>query len=97
MPTYISLINYTQQGIENIKDSPSRMAAAKEAFKAAGGELKGAYLTLGRYDLVVISELPSDEAAATMILTTAKQGNIRTETMRAFTEEEFTKIVANVP
>lgn len=58
MPTYISLINYTEQGVKNIKDAPQRLEAAKAAFKAAGGEMTHVFLTLGRYDLVAISELP---------------------------------------
>jgi uncharacterized protein with GYD domain len=97
MPTYVSLINYTQQGIQNFKDSPSRLEAAKQAFKAAGGEIKGYYLTLGRYDAIVISEMPNDETGATLAIAIASQGNIRTETLRAFTEDEMKGIVANLP
>ncbi len=97
MPTYISLINYTEQGVKNIKDAPQRLDAAKAAFKAAGGEMTHVFLTLGRYDLVAISELPNDETGATLALAIAAQGNIRTETMRAFNEDEIKSIVGKLP
>ena len=67
MATYITLIRYTQQGIQNMKESPARLDKAKEAIKAAGGELKTFYLTMGQYDAVVISEAPSDEVYMTTI------------------------------
>ncbi len=97
MPTYITLIRYTQQGIENIKEGPARLDRAKAAIKAAGGELKAFYLTLGQYDAVAIGEAPSDDAYATTLLAIASQGAVRTETLRAFTEDEFRKIVAALP
>ena len=97
MPTYISMLRYTQQGISNAKNAPARIDAAKEAYKKAGGELKAVYLTLGQYDLVAIAEMPNDEAVARLALGMGMQGNIRTETMRAFTEAEFRKIVAALP
>jgi uncharacterized protein with GYD domain len=97
MPTYITLLSYTQQGVANIKEGPSRLDRAKEAVKAAGGEIKAFYLTMGRYDAVVISEAPSDEAYATTILAIAAQGAVRTETLRAFPEDEYRKIIAAMP
>jgi uncharacterized protein with GYD domain len=97
MPMYISMLRYTQQGISNAKNAPARIDAAKEAYKKAGGELKAVYLTLGQYDLVAIAEMPNDEAVARLALGMGMQGNIRTETMRAFTEAEFRKIVAALP
>lgn len=97
MPTYISLLHYTQQGVQNIKESPARLDAAKKAFKAMGGELKQWYLVLGQYDAVVISEGPDDETAAKLALAIGSQGNIRTETLRAFTEDEFRKLIAALP
>ena len=62
MPTYISMLRYTQQGIASVKSAPERMDAAKEAYRKAGGELKAIYLTLGQYDLVVVAEMPNDDA-----------------------------------
>ena len=97
MPTYVILVNYTQQGIQNIKESPARLDAAKKAFKAAGGELKEWYLTLGGYDAVVVAEGPNDETAATLALVIASQGSVRTQTMRAFTEQEYRKLIAGMP
>ena len=97
MHTYISMLRYTQQGIGNIKSAPARIDAAKAAYKKAGGELKAIYLTMGQYDLVVITELPNDDAVARMALALGAQGNIRTETMRAFTETEFRKIASSLP
>jgi len=97
MPTYISLLRYTQQGISKVKDAPARVDAAKEAYRKAGGEFKAIYLTLGQYDLVAIAEMPNDEAVARMALALGGQGNIRSETFRAFTETEFRKIVASLP
>jgi uncharacterized protein with GYD domain len=96
MPTYISMLRYTQQGISNVKNAPARIDAAKEAYKKAGGELKALYLTLGQYDLVAVAEMPNDEAVARMALALGSQGNIRSETMRAFTETEFRKLVGSL-
>ncbi len=97
MPTYISLLRFTQQGAEKIKDSPARLERAKSAMKAAGGELKAFYLTMGRYDAVVIAQAPNDEAYAATMLAIGAAGAVRTETLRAFTEEEYRKIIAAVP
>jgi uncharacterized protein with GYD domain len=96
MPTYISMLRYTQQGISTIKNAPARIDAAKEAYRKAGGELKSIHLTLGQYDLVAIAEMPNDEAVARMALALGAQGNIRSETMRAFTEAEFKKIAGSL-
>jgi len=97
MPTYISLIRFTQKGMETIKDGPKRVEAAKQQFRAAGGELKAFYLVTGQYDAVAISELPNDEAAARLALGTGSMGNVRTETLRAFSEDEYRKIIAALP
>jgi len=96
MPTYITLIRYTQRGIENAKESPARLEKAKQAIKAAGGDMKAFYLTMGQYDAVAISEALSDEAYATTMLNIASAGSIRTETLRAFTEEEYRKIISSL-
>ena len=97
MPTYITLINYTQQGVENMKDSPARLDAAKQAFQAMGAELKAFYLVMGQYDAVVIAEAPDDETATLLALSIGAQGAIRTETLRAFTEDEYREIIAALP
>ena len=97
MPTYITLTNYTQKGIENIKESPARLDKVKEAMRAAGGELKAFYLAMGRYDMVVISEAPNDEAYAATMLAIGAAGAVRSETLKAFTEEEYRNIIAMIP
>jgi uncharacterized protein with GYD domain len=97
MPHYIVLLRYTQKGAEDLKKGPSRVDAVKKAIEGAGGKFKGFYLTMGRYDAVSIAELPNDEAGAKLILATAAQGNVRTETLRAFTEEEYRKLIASLP
>jgi uncharacterized protein with GYD domain len=94
MPTYISLIRYTQQGIQHIKESPKRLEAAKKAFRDAGAELKEFYLVMGQYDAVSISEAPDDETLARVVLALGSKGNVQTETLRAFREEEYRKIVS---
>jgi uncharacterized protein with GYD domain len=80
-----------------IEQGPARLDAAKEIYRRAGGELKAFYLTMGQYDAVVISELPDDLAGAKLALALGSQGNVRTETMRALTEEEFRRTVAELP
>ena len=97
MPTYITLANYTQKGIKNIKESPARLDKVKEAMRAAGGELKAFYLAMGRYDMVVISEAPNDEAYAATMLAIGAAGAVRSETLKAFTEEEYRNIIASIP
>jgi len=97
MATFITLARYTQQGISKIKESPSRVDAFKSAVQKGGGSVKGFYLTLGRYDLVLITEAPNDEVIARLTLATGSLGNVTTETLRAFTEDEFRKIVASLP
>lgn len=97
MPTYVTLISYTQRGVENMKESPARLDAAKEVFKSMGAELKSFYLAMGRYDAVVISEGPDDETAAKLALTIGSAGAVRTETMRVFNEDEYRKLISELP
>ena len=97
MPTYISLIRYTQQGLASVKNGPARLDAAKEAYRKAGGELKAFYLTMGEYDMVAVAEMPNDETVAKMALALGAAGNIRSQTFRAFTESEYRKIVTALP
>jgi len=96
MPTYIALFRWTQQGISKVKDSPSRLDAGREAFKKRGITMKETYLTMGRYDLVVVIEAPDDATYASAILALGAQGNVQTETLKAFTEDQFRKIISAV-
>lgn len=97
MPTYIILLRYTQQGIGDIKESPKRLDAAKQAFRAMDAELKQWYLVMGQYDAVVIGEAPDDETVMKLALSIGARGAIRTETLRAFTEDEYRKLIAALP
>ncbi len=97
MPTYVTLMRFTDQGIRNIKEGPARLEAAKKAFQSAGAEIKAFYLALGNYDAVVVMEGPSDEVAARLALSIGTQGNVRTDTMRVFTEPEYRKLVSALP
>jgi uncharacterized protein with GYD domain len=92
MPTYISLVNLTEQGIKEVKNAPERLRAFDDAATEAGGRLVGFYLVLGQYDYVVITEAPDDQTAARLILGTIAQGSVRTQTMRAFPREEFEQL-----
>jgi uncharacterized protein with GYD domain len=97
MPTYITLMKWTDQGIKNIKQGPQRLDAAKQAIQQAGGNMRQFFLVLGEYDAVSISELPDDETYARFILSTASQGNVSTTTLKAFTEDEYRRIVGALP
>lgn len=93
MGTYISLINWTDQGIRNFKETAQRAAAAKDLATQMGGEMKAIYWTLGSYDIVVLAEFPDDETGTAYQLAIGSQGNIRTTTLRAFGEDEITRIL----
>ena len=96
MPTYITLLKYTAQGIAKVKDSPSRLDSGREAFKKIGVEIKDTYLMMGRYDLLCVIEGKDDESVARALLTLGSQGNVQTETMRAWNEDDFRKITASI-
>ncbi len=97
MPAYITLARWTQQGAEKIKESPARLDAFKQLIKAGGGEVKAFYMVTGQYDMVIISEAPNDEVLAKTTLALASKGSVRTETLRAFAEDEYRKIIAALP
>ena len=96
MPTYIALLNWTQQGISKVGSSAKRLDAGRKAFKKAGLEMKDVYLTMGRYDLVCVIEAPDDETYAKAVLGLGSQGNVSTETLKAFSEDEFRKIIGSL-
>ena len=97
MSTYIMLINYTEQGIRNIKESPKRAEAARGVAKACGAEMKDLYLTMGGYDLVAMVEAPNDEAVAKFALAIGSAGNVRSTTLKAFSEQEYRNIIETLP
>jgi uncharacterized protein with GYD domain len=97
MPTYIVLMKLTEQGIKAIKNGPQRVKENAEAMAKMGGKMTGFYLTMGEYDYVGIGEAPNDETALTFLLGMGAAGYVKTTTLKAFTVEEFAKIVKNIP
>ena len=93
MPRYILLMNWTDQGVRNFKDSVDRADAARDALKAKGIDLTDIYWTIGPYDLVCVCEAPDDATATAALLALGAQGNLRTTTLRGFTPDEFRSII----
>ena len=96
MPSYLHLVNWTDQGIRDVKESPQRLDAVKQAAQAAGGRVIFFYLTMGQYDMALLTELPNDEMAARLALAVGSQGSVRTTTLKAFTEDEYRSIIASL-
>jgi uncharacterized protein with GYD domain len=96
MPAYITLFNWTEQGLKNAKDVSKRAKEARQAWEAAGGRFIGIWWTLGEYDGVAITEAPDDETATRLLLKMGMQGNIRTKTLRAFGEEEIDQVLSGL-
>lgn len=93
MPHYVSLMRWTSQGVAGLPAWRDRVEEGERIVSDAGGSLVGVYVTLGRYDVVEIFEAPNDETAYGIVLELARHGNVRTETLRAFTREEAEAIV----
>jgi uncharacterized protein with GYD domain len=96
MPRYIILVSWTDQGIRNVKETAKRAEAARKMAEKLGGKLE-LYYTLGEYDLVGVAEAPSDEAEMQFLLQLSTLGNVRTKTLKAWTESEAAKIIAKLP
>ena len=96
MATFITLANYTAQGIANIKESPARIEAAREQLAPLGVEIKDTYVTMGEYDLVVVVEAPDNYTAAKALIALGAQGNVSTTTLAALTEQEFKNLIAEM-
>ncbi len=96
MPTYIALLKWTPQGLQRIRESPSRLDAARKSFEAAGMKMKEFYMVTGQYDMITIFEASNDIELAKAILSLTSQGSITTETCRAYNEEEYRKIVGEI-
>ena len=97
MPTYISLMKLTDQGVKDVKNAPQRIEEAVKGLEAMGSKLIDFYVVMGEYDYVAISEAPSDEVAMTFLLGLGAAGNVRTTTLRAFTKEQFVEIISKLP
>ncbi|SDK39436.1 GYD domain-containing protein [Natronorubrum texcoconense] len=97
MPSYITLWEYTQQGVEDIEDSPERVDEIEELFEEMGGELRDFYMLMGQYDTITISEFPDDETAAQAILAVTEHGNVTSETLKAFSREATRELIDGLP
>jgi uncharacterized protein with GYD domain len=97
MPTFIALCSFTDQGIRSVKDTTKRADAVKEAAKKFGVNMSQIYWTLGGYDLVTIVEAPNDEAATAFMLAVGAAGNIRSQTLRAYSRDEMNGILGKLP
>lgn len=96
MPTYIGLIEYTEHGISNMDDSPGRLDDARELATAHGGSIDDFYLTLGQYDAVFVAEFPDDESYTRFAIDVSSGGAVGTETLKAFTEDEYRDLIAGL-
>jgi len=96
MATYLMLLNWTDQGIRNIKESPKRLDAAKKLAKDLGGEIKTVYMTQGTFDLALVAEMANDEKAAAFVLKLGSLGNVRTTTLKAYSEDDYRKIIGGL-
>jgi uncharacterized protein with GYD domain len=96
MSNYVLLIDWTEQGIKNVKDTVKRAKSFESAIEKAGGKSLGFYYTIGRYDMVAIVQAPTDEAIASVLLSLGSLGNVRTETLKAFSTDEAASIIEKI-
>ena len=96
MPTYISLVNWTEQGIRNVRDTVERLDRGADAAEKHGVNLKQTYWTVGPYDMISIAEAPDDEAVTAYLLEVCSAGNVRTTTLRAYDREEMSGILGRL-
>ncbi|MDX0532875.1 GYD domain-containing protein [Sinorhizobium medicae] len=96
MTTYVVLLNWTEQGIRNVRESPKRLDAAKKVLEDMGGSFKDVYLTMGEHDLVAICEAPDDAVAARFALALGMNGNVRTRTLKAFPEAAYRELIGTL-
>ena len=97
MATYVILMNFTEQGMKTVKESPARVKGMYQTVEAAGGKILAVYATMGSYDLVAIAEGPNDQVAMGVLLGMGMAGNVRTTTLKAFSMEEFGALVQRLP
>ena len=96
MATYLMLLNWTDQGIRNVEESLRRLDAKKKLAKDFGGEVKTVYLTQGSFDLAVIAEMPDDEKLASFVLRLGSLGYVRTTTLKAYSEDDYRRIILSL-
>jgi uncharacterized protein with GYD domain len=97
MPTFICFLNWTDQGAKHAKDAGKRYQASKALAEKVGGKILSAYVTTGRYDVVVTLEMPDGEAMAKYAVALSAAGNVRTTTVRGWAPAEFGKLAAEAP
>jgi len=97
MPTFIMQLSFTEQGVRAVKDAPKRAEAARSLAKKLGVDIKQTYMTSGDSDFMVIVETPNGDNVAKFALATAALGNVRTKTMRAWSEQEYAKLISELP
>ena len=97
MPTYVLLISLTEQGVKSAKATVERAQYSQQLAQRMGGNLSTLYWTLGSYDIVGVAEMPDDESVTALAVAIASQGNVRTETLRAFSADEMERILQKVP
>ncbi|TPJ17836.1 GYD domain-containing protein [Mesorhizobium sp. B2-7-3] len=96
MTTYIMLMNWTEHGAKNVRDSPKRLDAVRKHLGEMGGSFKSFYLTMGEFDMVAVVEAPDDAVLARFALMLAAGGNIRSQTMKAFPELAYREIISSL-
>ncbi|MEI3851504.1 MULTISPECIES: GYD domain-containing protein [Ensifer] len=96
MTTYVVLLNWTEQGVKNVRESPKRLDAAKQVLSDMGGSFKHFFLTMGEYDMVAVVEAPDDAVAARFALTLGMAGNVRSKTLKAFPEAAYRELIASL-
>src|SRR5689334_16985856 len=97
MPTFIITMNWTEQGIHNVKDAPQRAATARDIAKRLGVEIEQTYLTNGDHDLITIVESGSGDNIAKFCMPIGAMANVRTRTVRAWSEAEYSKLISELP
>lgn len=97
MPTFLTLVSWADQGIRNVKESPQRLDAFKQAAESMGCKVRDFHLVTGDFDIMVVTEAPDGETAVKLSLATGARGAVRTRTLRAFNEDEYRKLIASLP
>ena len=93
MPRYVSLISWTDQGVRTVDDGPKRVDVARKSLEDMGGRFLSVYMTMGIHDMIITYDAPDDAVAARFTLLLGKQGNVRTQSLKAFPEEAYRQIV----
>jgi uncharacterized protein with GYD domain len=96
MANYVMLANWTDQGMRAIAEHPRRLDTARKALEEMGGRMSSVFMTMGQYDLVIVYEAPDDAVAARFTLMLGRLGNVRTQSLKAFSEEAYRGIITSL-